>query len=166
MIIRMAHLKDVPEIADLINNYAKAGLMLPRSHPELIELIRGFSVAEEEIDIVACCNARIWGGSNEIEIASLVVDEKHQRKGIGTKLVRFCMDEAIKLGFTDFFALTYRREFFEKLGFRLDRRESLSQKAWTDCIRCPKYHCCDENVMRWEKSPSFRFPPKCGRDEE
>ena len=149
MLIRTAHLKDIPAIAELINKNARKGLMLPRSYPELTEMIRGFSVVEEAGAVVACCNARIWGGTNEIEIASLAVDEKYQRRGYGSKLVEFSRQEAMKFGFTSFFALTYQKEFFEKLGFKVVSRDTLSQKVWTDCVKCPKYHCCDETILRW-----------------
>ncbi len=43
--IRKARPSDVPAMLELINNYARAGLMLPRTEFEMCENIRDFSVA-------------------------------------------------------------------------------------------------------------------------
>jgi len=46
------------------------------------------------------------------------------------------------------FAFTYVPKFFEKLGFIIVDRGELPLKAWKDCLRCPKFQCCDEIAMR------------------
>ena len=33
---------------------------------------------------------------------------------------------------------------FERCGFTVHSRESLPRKVWTDCVRCPRRHACDE----------------------
>ena len=35
-------------------------------------------------------------------------------------------------------------EFFQKVGFQVVERGALPLKAWKDCLRCPKFHACDE----------------------
>ena len=42
------------------------------------------------------------------------------------------------------FAFTYVPEFFRKVGFREVERGELPLKVWKDCLRCPKFQCCDE----------------------
>src|SRR6266567_4647887 len=39
---------------------------------------------------------------------------------------------------------TYIPDFFRRLGFEEVDRGSLPLKAWKDCLRCPKFQCCDE----------------------
>ena len=34
--------------------------------------------------------------------------------------------------------------FFGKVGFNEIERGELPLKAWKDCLRCPKFHSCDE----------------------
>jgi amino-acid N-acetyltransferase len=47
------------------------------------------------------------------------------------------------------FAFTYVADFFRKMGFQEVERGELPLKAWKDCVRCPKFQCCDEiAVMR------------------
>jgi amino-acid N-acetyltransferase len=38
-------------------------------------------------------------------------------------------------------------EFFNKVGFHVVERGVLPLKAWKDCLRCPKFHACDETAM-------------------
>ena len=37
--------------------------------------------------------------------------------------------------------------FFRKLNFQEVERGELPLKAWKDCLRCPKFQCCDEIAM-------------------
>ena len=67
--------------------------------------------------------------------------------GVGTKLVEACISEAIMLGITRVFALTYRPEFFEMLGFVKVEKSDLPQKIWTDCLKCSKFPDCDEVAL-------------------
>ena len=41
-------------------------------------------------------------------------------------------------------ALTLRESFFQRLGFEIVDRWSISPKLWQECIYCPKFHRCDE----------------------
>ena len=41
-------------------------------------------------------------------------------------------------------ALTRELAFFEKCGFSAVSRDTLPRKVWTDCVRCPRRHACDE----------------------
>jgi amino-acid N-acetyltransferase len=88
----------------------------------------------------------IW--ENLAEIRSLVVEETHRNRGIGQNLVEACISEAITLQLYRVFTLTYKKDFFTKLGFREVDRSSLSEKIWSDCFRCSKYpDFCDETAM-------------------
>ena len=88
----------------------------------------------------------IW--ENLAEIRSLYVDDVCRKKGIGRKLVEFCISEAITLELFRIFSLTYKKEFFAKLGFKEVDRSILPEKIWSDCFRCSKYpDYCDEVAM-------------------
>jgi len=41
-------------------------------------------------------------------------------------------------------ALTREVPFFERAGFGVVERDTLPRKVWTDCVRCPRRHACDE----------------------
>lgn len=144
--IRKARISDVKEIQRIINLYADRGEMLPCSLSELYDRLRDFFVYEEQGEIAGTCALHIsWEDLGEIR--SLAVRESHMRRGIGTLLVKACLEEAQQLGLKRAFALTYKPDFFRRLGFQLTDKSTLPQKIWTDCIKCAKFPECDEIAM-------------------
>src|SRR3989338_4847573 len=101
--IRKANLADAGEIQQLINAWAKKGKLLERSLNYIYENIRDFWVYTQGKRIVGCCGLSVVGWENLGEIKSLVVTKKMQVKGIGTKLVKKCLEEARKLGVKNVF---------------------------------------------------------------
>jgi len=146
VLIRKAKISDVKEIQKMVEVYAQKGEMLPRSLSELYDNLRDFFVYEEEGEVAGVCALHIsW--DDLAEVRSLVVAERHIRKGIGKKLVTACVDEAREFGIKRVFALTYQRAFFEKLGFHEVDKAQLPHKIWGDCIKCSKFPDCDEIAM-------------------
>ena len=144
--IPKAKISDVKEIQKMVEVYAQKGEMLPRSLSELYDNLRDFFVYEEEGEVAGVCALHIsW--DDLAEVRSLVVAERHIRKGIGKKLVTACVDEAREFGIKRVFALTYQRAFFEKLGFHEVDKAQLPHKIWGDCIKCSKFPDCDEIAM-------------------
>ncbi len=143
---KKARISDVPQMHKLINYFADRGEMLARPLSELYENIRDFFVIKQG-DVVLGCGALSISWNDLAEIKSLAVTEERQLQGIGKTLVDACLDEAKELGIATVFCLTYKPEFFEKLGFsRVDMAE-LPRKVWGECYRCPKYPDCDEIAL-------------------
>lgn len=146
MKIRKAKLSDVEAIHELVNYYAKQGLMLPRSRSSLYEFIRDYSVAEIDDEIVGVGALNIlW--VNLAEIRTLAIKEELLGKKIGKQLVDYLLTEAIELGIHRVFTLTYQIDFFEKCGFKEIDKDKMPQKIWKDCLNCPKFPNCDEVCM-------------------
>jgi amino-acid N-acetyltransferase len=144
--IRKATIDDIKDMQELINFYAKADRMLPRSLNELYENIRDFFVYEEAGKILGCCALHVaW--ENLAEIKSLAVEESKQKKGIGVMLVKEALGDAKKLKVKRVFALTYVPLFFEKLGFKRIEHAELPHKIWSECIKCVKFPDCAENAL-------------------
>lgn len=144
--IRKATIEDIKDMQELINFYAKADRMLPRSLNELYENIRDFFIYEEDGKIFGCCALHVaW--ENLAEIKSLAVDESQQKKGIGAMLVKQALEDAKKLKVKKVFALTYVPLFFEKLGFKRIEHAELPHKIWSECIKCIKFPDCAENAL-------------------
>ncbi|HQY88706.1 MAG TPA: N-acetyltransferase [Tepidisphaeraceae bacterium] len=150
MTVRPAKITDVPRIHEIINQHAELGRMLFKSYAQLYEDLRDFAVCEIEVDgklVVAGCVAVgvIW--ADLAEVRSLAVDETLRGKGMGTQLVRWCIEDARRVGIRKLMSLTYERNFFEKLGFVVVDKDTLPLKVWSDCVRCPKNQNCDEIAM-------------------
>ncbi len=142
-VIRQARMADVEPIFALVMQFSRRGIMLQRSRAELYESLRDFIVADRNGRLLGCVALTIeW--DNLAEIKSLAVSPRHQRRGLGRRLVKASLAEARRLGIGKVFALTMVPSFFEHLGFQRVTRESLPHKVWSDCIKCPKFPDCDE----------------------
>ncbi len=124
--------------------------MLPRPYAQVMEKIRDFVVAMDESTpqpILKGIVALHVVGEDLAEIRSLAVEEALQGKGVGKKLLEFCLKDANELQLHRVFALTYQTQFFDKLGFHKVEKLTLPQKIWGDCVHCAKFSDCDEIAM-------------------
>ncbi len=153
--IRKARPSDVSSMLELINGYARAGLMLPRTEFEMCENIRDFSVAHRGDELVGC-GALHFYTPQMAEVRSLAVSEKVKSAGVGRRVVEALLQEAREYSLDVAFAFTYVVPFFEKCGFQVVDRGSLPLKVWKDCVRCPHFNCCDETAMVYLLSPEAR----------
>ncbi|MBC8414498.1 MAG: N-acetyltransferase [Nitrospira sp.] len=144
--LRKAAIADVKQIQKLVNQYAKREDMLPRSLNEIYENIRDFSVCTLDDHIIAVAALHVlW--EDLAEVRSVAVMIKYQKHGAGSKLVKKCLKEAVKLGISKVFALTYTPGFFNKLGFEVIDKNTLPQKIWGECLKCHKFPDCDETAV-------------------
>ncbi len=147
---RRARPSDTRAILNLINHYSTKGLMLSRSFSQVVEKIRDFVVASEnglgKSSLRGVVGLHVVG-EDLAEVRSLAVDENYLGQGIGKKMLEVCIQEARDLELKRIFALTYRTDFFAKLGFEKVEKLSLPQKIWGDCVHCAKFSDCDEIAM-------------------
>ena len=146
--IRKANLSDVRGIHALVNAFAARGGMLALSLSDLYDNVRDFIVASDRRGgtVLGCCALHVvW--EDLAEIRSLAVVESAQRRGLGRRLVKRCLDEALVLGVRRAFALTYVPEFFARLGFHQVDKAELPHKVWADCVKCPRFPDCDETAV-------------------
>ena len=159
--VRKAVMRDIAPILDLINGYAARGMMLPRTEFELSENIRDFTVVTAG-DGVLGCGALHFYSPGIGEIRSLAVPEEAKTHGVGRRLVEALVQEASDYSLHAVFAFTYVVDFFRKVGFHEVERGALPLKAWKDCLRCPKFQCCDEiavlRVLRPGEYPAAAAP--------
>ena len=145
-IIRKAKISDIGTIFELVNDFAKQGLMLPKSQIDLYESIRDFFVVEIDNKVVACGALKVFL-DDLAEIRSLATNKDFQRMGLGKMITQKLLDDAKELGIKKVFTLSYQVDFFKKQGFTLIKKEELPQKIWRDCYKCPKFPNCDENAL-------------------
>jgi amino-acid N-acetyltransferase len=146
ILARKAWMADVPRLLSLINSYAAKGIMLPRTEFEMSENIRDFTVVTCGGELVACGALHFYSPTTA-EVRSVAVREEMKGRGVGKLLARQIEREAREFGLESVFAFTYVPGFFHKLGYVEVDRGELPLKAWKDCLRCPKFQCCDETAM-------------------
>ena len=143
MNVEKAKIADAAQMHQLINKFADQGEMLPRALSEIYENIRDYFVVRNGDRVVACVALHVsW--ADLAEVKSLAVAKGSQGKGIGSMLVKQCIEEAKGLGILTVFCLTYKPKFFQECGFALIDKVELPRKVWGECYTCPKFPDCDE----------------------
>jgi len=139
-----AKLSDIDSMQEMVKDEVESGVILYRSDSEIATNIRSYSIAKNGKKLVGYGALHIH--TKELaEIRSLVVDKEYRGQNIGSLLVKKMLDEAKELELAKVFTLTYKKSFFEKLGFCEIPKESLpEQKIWADCIKCKHFPVCDE----------------------
>jgi len=145
-VVRPAAITDVPQIHDLLDQYARMGNVLPRPFNELYRHLRDFFVVEVDEKIVGCAALEIFTESLG-EVRSLVVAPDQAKHGFGRMLVERVLEEARSIGLKRIMALTYVPGFFHKLGFKTVSKNTLPEKVWGICVKCYKFNNCDEEAV-------------------
>jgi amino-acid N-acetyltransferase len=116
--IRKAQIHEVPEIRRFLAEFARDGAILPRTLADLYGQLRDYYVyREDRSPLLGIAALHIcWAGLGEIR--SVAVDPAHQGRGIGSRLVATCLQEARTLGLTEVFLLTLAPEFFQRSDSR------------------------------------------------
>jgi amino-acid N-acetyltransferase len=150
MKVEKARIGDAQRMHELVNKFADKGEMLPRALSEIYEDIRDYFVIRNRRGNVIACVALHISWSDLAEIRSLAVSEEKQEQGLGSLLVKACLDETKELGIDKVFCLTYKPTFFEKNGFIQVDKTELPRKIWSECFRCPKFPDCDEVALIYQ----------------
>lgn len=142
--ITKATLSDIPKMQELVTPEVDSGVILVRSDDEIATNIRSYILVKDGSELIGFCALHIHAPSLA-EIRSLIVKESHRSKGVGENLIERAMDEAGTLGVQKVLCLTYKKSFFEKLGFVEIPKESIPEhKIWADCIKCKHFPICNE----------------------
>jgi amino-acid N-acetyltransferase len=147
MKVEKANISDAQQMHELVNRLADKGEMLPRALSEIYEKLRDYSVVRDSNNRVLACVALHICWVDLAEIRSLAVCEDMQDRGLGSLLIKACLDEAKELGIPTIFCLTYKPAFFEKHNFRQVDKMELPRKVWSECFHCPKFPDCDEVAL-------------------
>lgn len=131
VVIRQARITDVPQIAELLEEYARRGLVLPRPIGALYRHVREFLVAVEGDRVVGCGALRLYS-PDLAEVGALAVAEDCQGKKIGRRIVEALVEEARAFGVRRVFAMTLQEPFFNRLGFRTVPMTDVPEKIEAD----------------------------------
>lgn len=138
--LRDAEPEDLRALQEFLRPFVKAECILPRSDEDLLTLIRHGFVAEtldkelaaKELDtkepagteLETKVHAKIVGfAAIEIyskklaEVQALAVSTEFQRRGIGNRLVKQCVDRSKREGILELMAITVSEALFHGAGF-------------------------------------------------
>jgi amino-acid N-acetyltransferase len=145
--IKKPTLREIIDIQSVLEPYVKEGIILRRDDDEVATNIRSYTLIYSDKKPVGVGALHIFSPFLG-EIRSLGVNKEFQGKGIGRLLVETLLKEAKELGLKEVLVLTYKKEFFEKLGFIEIQKEAIpDKKIWADCIKCKFFPNCNEIAL-------------------
>jgi amino-acid N-acetyltransferase len=146
VVLRRATPAQAPRLFALISANLEEGRLLPRTLPELVAHAERFVVAVKGRTIVACAELAPLS-PHVAEIRSLAVEAGARGLGIGTMLVRELRERGRREGFEKLCAFTHRPGYFIQMGFSIVPHLWLSEKVFTDCVKCPLFRRCGQYAM-------------------
>ncbi len=130
--------------------------MLHRPLPEICENLRDYFVATIGNRVIGCCSLHICS-ADWAELKALAVADDWHRRGVGTRLIQACRDEADDLGIGTIFALTAKPGVFQGNGFSSPDVVTLPRLVWGECHRCAKFpKFCDEVAVVYRVRPAVK----------
>ncbi|MEO1928176.1 MAG: N-acetyltransferase [Nautiliaceae bacterium] len=140
-------LDNIKDIQEILAPFVKEGVILKRDDDEVAMNIRSYMLILYDNEPVGVGALHIYSRFLG-EIRSLALKEDFQGKGLGKILVSSFLKEAKELKLKEVLVLTYKKEFFEKLGFTEIAKEAIpDKKIWADCIRCKFFPSCNEIAL-------------------
>jgi len=140
-------LDNIIDIQMVLKPFVDEGIILNRDEDEIATNIRSYQLIMDGTQPIGVGALHIYSPFLG-EIRSLAISEKYQSKGLGKKLVNSLLKEARELKLKEVLVLTYKKEFFEKLGFvEIMKEEIPDKKIWADCIKCKFFPNCNEIAL-------------------
>ena len=130
----------------LISANLVEGHLLPRTLAELTVHAARFVVAVKARRIIGC--AELAPLSAQVaEVRSLAVDGKARGSRIGVMIVDELRRRARREGFEKLCAFTHAPGYFIHMGFSIVPHLWLTEKIFTDCVKCPHFQQCGQYAM-------------------
>lgn len=130
----------------LITANLQEGHLLPRTLGDLTVHAERFVVALRGRRIVGCAELAPLSAS-VAEVRSLAVAASERKSGIGRQLVDELRLRARREGYEKLCAFTHSPAYFVRMGFSIVPHLWLSEKVFTDCVKCPQFRTCGQYAM-------------------
>jgi amino-acid N-acetyltransferase len=144
--LRTAEIADAPQIHALISANLVEGHLLPRTLDEVTVHASRFVVATRGRKIVGC--AELAPLSPQVaEVRSLAVSASVRRDGVGTMLVEELRVRARRDAYDKLCAFTHAPGYFIHIGFSIVPHLWITEKIFTDCVKCPLFRRCGQYAM-------------------
>lgn len=114
--IRPSTQDDLLAVQGLLRPFVEQRKVLRRTRAEVQAMLQTGFVAEHKGQIVAFSAVEIYS-KKLAEIQCLAVKEEHQGHGLGSNLVRSCVELAKQRGVMEVMAISSSEKFLQNLGF-------------------------------------------------
>jgi amino-acid N-acetyltransferase len=146
ILLRSASEADAAMLHAIIAAHLEEGHLLPRTLSELTVHADRFIVAVRGRRILGCAELAPLS-PHVAEVRSLAVDGRERGSGIGTMLVEELRRRARREGYEKLCAFTHTPAYFIHMGFSIVPHLWLTEKVFTDCVKCPLFRRCGQYAM-------------------
>jgi amino-acid N-acetyltransferase len=115
--VRPARTSDVPFIQALVAPLVQEGILLGKDSVVFYEAVQEFRIAEDENGVPIGCGALHVMWEDLAEVRTLAVAPPWLKQGVGHALMERMESDAVTLGLSRLFCLTFEVPFFERHGF-------------------------------------------------
>lgn len=142
--IRHARTSDVTAIKELVEPLVQRRILLGKETVVFYEAVQEFRVAETADGTLIGCGALhvMWRDLGEVR--TLAVAPQWLRKGVGRALLSRLEEDALELGLSRLFCLTFETQFFARSGFVDMGDETVDAELYAELLRSP-----DEGVAEF-----------------
>ena len=144
--LRTADPSQAKKLFALITANLEEGRLLPRSLEELAVHAERFVIAIKGRKIVGCGELAPLS-PHVAEVRSLAVDASARKNGVGSMIVEELRHRARRGGFEKLCAFTHTPGYFIRMGFSIVPHLWLTEKIFTDCVKCPHFRRCGQYAM-------------------
>lgn len=133
--IRPATTRDVPAMITLIEPLVERKILLGKERVVFYEAVQEFRVAvtpEGELIGVGALHV-LWEDLGEVR--TLAASDAWRGHGIGRALLEYLEQDALALGLSRLFCLTFETEFFGRNGFTAIAEDIVTQDVYAQMIR-------------------------------
>ena len=142
--VRRARTSDVPIVQAVIEPLVQRRILLGKDAVVFYEAIQEFRIAEDDQGTPIGCGALhvIWQDLAEVRTLAVVPEWLH--RGVGHALLERLESDAVELGLSRLFCLTFEVDFFDKHGFFPMSEEPMDPDVYAELVRSP-----DEGVAEF-----------------
>ncbi len=144
--LRSAEAADAKKLFALITANLEEGHLLPRTLSELTVRAGRFVVAIRGRKVIGCAELAPLSAI-VAEVRSLAVDKSARGGRVGVMIVDELRRRARREGFEKLCAFTHAPSYFIHMGFSIVPHLWLTEKIYTDCVKCPHFRQCGQYAM-------------------
>ncbi len=134
----------MPLIQALVEPLVQRRILLGKDLVVFYEAVQEFRVAETSDGEVIGCGALHVMWQDLAEVRTLAVTEPWLRKGVGHAILERIERDAVELGLSRLFCLTFETEFFERHGFEAISEHVVAPEIFAELALSP-----DEGVAEF-----------------
>ncbi|ERF78663.1 N-acetylglutamate synthase [Gallibacterium anatis 12656/12] len=128
-IVRIANIKDIPNLLALIHPLEQQGILVKRSREQLEMEIDHYTIIDRDGVIIACAALNPYFEEKMAEMACVAVHPDYRNSSRGDILLSHIQKRAVALGIKKLFVLTTRTvHWFQERGFEIANVEDLPQE--------------------------------------